>query len=108
CEITGAVKSRRNRDSSVVDHVELAVLLAVVKEEGFVLPVIDLGNANRPAEVETVVVAAGPRQGVGERRGRVERFVHDVVVAAAVVLVGAGSRGDVEQAPTSTTAAATT
>ena len=69
------------------------------------MSVVDFRDAERAAdgEPEIVVSRAGAQQGavlscVGVGASGIESFIGEVLVAAAVILVGAGSRRDVNEA----------
>src|SRR5262249_49238993 len=96
----GEVARARGRggdgDGGVVDVKKFAVLLPVIEEESPVLALVHLGNPHRTADVKTVIVAADALYGVDERRGSVKGVIRQVIIARAVILIGAGAHGDIE------------
>src|SRR4029453_12276629 len=90
---------------AVVEALAVAIPLQIEVKEGAVLALVKLGKPHRPAHGETVVVELLGRSqmgavlsGVGERNARVQRLIRGISVCAAVVLIGAAARREIEKA----------
>src|SRR5262249_53211646 len=92
-EVTVAVSQRGNGLKLVIYVLCFAELFEIEKEECLVF-------AYRPANRKAIVIPSGARPRVRltglERISCVERFVHEIVVDRAVVLVGSRLHRDVE------------
>ena len=107
-KIASPVGSRRHRLNAVGSCPGLPELLEIEEEEGLVVAVVDFRNRDRPAYRESIIVAAhgvadvlarfirALRAGIGERQAGVQGFVHEIVVGAAVQLIGARLHGVVD------------
>src|SRR5690242_19076741 len=79
------------------------VHFVVEEKERAVMPVVNLGYPYRAADTEAEVLFAALRAhqasiaGVGERNTGVQSFIGEVIVSAAVELVGALARCEVEK-----------
>ena len=109
-KIARPVGSRRHRLNAVGSCSALPELLEIEEEEGLVVAVVNFRNGDRSAYRESIIVPShgvadvlarfirALRAGIGERQAGVQSFVHEVVVGAAVVLIGARFHGVVDGA----------
>src|SRR5262249_6608975 len=75
----------------------VAECFVVEREESLVLAVVDFGNPHGPGEGAAEIVFPAERPDIHKRPLRVERFVREVFVSAAMQRVGAGFDREVEQ-----------
>src|SRR5262249_53536883 len=102
-EVSLPHQNRRNRDGNIVCDRRLAELFPIEKEKRPIVAVVNVGNPNRTTHRKTVIVppGAGPQKmavaGISKRHTCVEVFIHEIVVAAAVKLVGTGLHREIKE-----------
>ena len=97
-EVAGALAVVGNGD--VEDEALTKTLAFVVdEEEGTVAPVVEVGDGDGAAEAAAELIALEDLAGEGEVGAGVELVVADELEEAAVITVGAGLGGGVEEGP---------